>query len=399
MVILGYYTLKTLYQPTPPPGNRYPTDRGSGFYVILFRHNMMTRNTKPYHAPTQNPVGTVTTYLINGISYSVLAVVTGWTFFALWYFEPWPDFIRTVTAIIWTCIAVAGMIMLAKTGSASIIFGGGLLMLGLWSFHRPSNDLTWSDDQAKLATAEFAENSVTLHNIRHAVYRSTTDYDIHWETKTYGLHRIRSVEFVVEPFSSWRGVAHTFLTFGFDDGEYVAISVEIRREIHASYSPFKGLFRQYEIMYVIGDERDIIALRTHFRQNPVYLFPIRATHEQVRALFVDMLQRANSLAEKPEFYNTLTNTCSSNIVRHFNKLRAKPLPFDWRVLFPGYADELARELGLIDAEGGMDALRRRFLVATCDAKDIDDPDWSANLRRGFSRRGEPSTKPRRPNSY
>lgn len=225
-----------------------------------------------------------------------------------------------------------------------------LLYLGLVVVFRPSNDRPWSKDQEQLATASFEGEGVRVRNVRNAFYRSTDDYDVRWEERAYDLAKLESVWFVVEPFSDWRGPAHTFLSFGFEGGDYLAISVEVRKEVGESFSPWAGLLRQYEITYVVGDEKDLIGLRANHRRDRVYLYPVRTTPKARRRLFVAMLERANQLAERPEFYNTLTSTCTTNIVRHINTLVPSRVPWSYKVLLPAHSDELAYDLGLIDTE-------------------------------------------------
>lgn len=317
--------------------------------------------------------------LVTGLFYTGLGGAALWAFFALWFFEPWSEFPRRVLALCWLVSAIASLVLLPRYGAVAGVSAGVLMIAWLWSFHLPSINRDWSEDQARLPLAVFNGDKVFLQNLRHARYRDAAHYDITWYTREFDLDELVSVDFIVEPFGTWRALAHTFLSFGFADGEHLAVSVEIRKQKGERYSPFKGLFRQYEIMYVIGDERDLIGLRANIRKHPVYLYPIRATPEQLRALFTDMLRRANTLARAPEFYNTLGNTCSSNIVRHMDALREKPHPFDLRVLFPGYADEIALELGLIDAHGDIQTLRERYLINPRSA--FGDGDWSAQIRQ------------------
>lgn len=258
-----------------------------------------------------------------------------------------------------------------------------VLMAGALAFSsfgpQPSNDRDWTPDQRLLPWAELSGRRVTVHNVRHARYRSAADYDVAWEERSYDLDLLQSAWFLVEPFDrDWEGPAHTLMSFGFEGDDYLAISAEIRKERGEEFSPWKGLLRQYEIMYVVGDERDLIQLRTNYRSDPVYLYPVRASRERIEQLFVGMLRRANRLREKPEHYNTLTNTCTTNIVHHVNALVAGRVPWSYEVLLPGYSDELAYELGLIDTDLPFPEAKRRFR--------IDDDARRAGGRADFSRR-------------
>jgi hypothetical protein len=175
------------------------------------------------------------------------------------------------------------------------------------------------------------------------------------------------------------------LSFGLANGEHVAISVEIRKEQGETFSAVKGLLNQYEIMYVVADERDVIDLRAVHRGDDVYVYPLRATPEQSQALFVDMLRRANQLAEQPEFYNTITNNCTTAIVRHFNQLAKTPLAVsDPRIFLPGYSDELVYELGLIDTTASFAETKRRANVSPLARQHRDAADYSQAIRANWS---------------
>ncbi len=254
--------------------------------------------------------------------------------------------------------------------------------LGGWLGVRPSNDRDWTEDNARLPHAELVGDSlVRIHNVRNAFYRSARDFDVRWETRTYDLRKLRTAWYVVEPFSKdWEAPAHTFVSFGFDGGEHVAISVEVRREKGESYSLLGGMLKRFEILYVVADERDAIGLRANHRRDPVYLYPVRATPEGKRAMLMDMLGRANRLTREPEFYNTLWNTCTTNVVRHVNRVAPRKVPLDYRVLLPGYSDRLAYELGLIDTDLPFEEARRRFHVNARAARWADHPQFSARIR-------------------
>lgn len=250
---------------------------------------------------------------------------------------------------------------------------------------RPSNDRPWSPDQERVANAVFEGDSVLVRNVRNIHYRSTGDYDVRWEDRAYDLRRLESVWFVVEPFSGWRGPAHTLLSFGFGDGAFVAISIEVRKERGESFSPLRGLLRQYELTYVVGDERDLIGLRANHRRDSVFLYPIRTSAERMRALFVSMLERANSLAANPEFYNTLTSTCTTNIVRHVNVIAPRRIPYSYKVLLPAHTDDLAYDLGLIDTRLPRDSFRREHLINDLAELYADSATFSAGIRSRFQR--------------
>ncbi len=245
----------------------------------------------------------------------------------------------------------------------------------------PAGEHDWSADQEHMPRAVFADGSVRLENFRSARYRSTSDYEVWWGARSFKLDQLERLDFVHEILPPLGLIAHTFLSFGFADGRQVVISAEIRKKEGDRFSPLRGLFRNYELMYVVGEENDLIGLRTDMRGNPVYLYPARADPEQIRELFLHMLERANRLAESPEFYNTLTRNCTTSIVRHINEIAETPLRLDWRIVFPGYVDRLAWDLELLEIEGNPAETRERYRIHSRSAFVDESPrDWSRRIR-------------------
>ncbi len=236
-----------------------------------------------------------------------------------------------------------------------------LSYLALVATIRPSNQRDWSPDQAQLASAEILGDRLKLRNVRNARYRSTEDYDVRWEERILDL-------------------AHTFLSFGFRDGQYIAISAEIRRERGEAFSPLKGMLRQYELIYIVGDERDLIGLRANHRRDDVYLYPVRTTPASMRELLLSMLDRANALTAQPEFYNTLSNSCTSNIVDHIDQIAPGRVPFSMKLLLPAHADDYAFDLGLIDTRLPRETYREAHRINDLALKHADREDFSAGIR-------------------
>jgi len=246
---------------------------------------------------------------------------------------------------------------------------------------KPSNDRNWNDDQNILPTAEINNNLVSVHNIRNFTYTSTTDYTKNYYDRTFDLNKLKKVWYIVEPFSGVPGSAHAFLSFEFENDQFVSISVEIRKEKGETYDPLKGLFNKYELMYVIADERDVVKLRSNYRKDLVYVYPVRTTTEKVRELFLDMIERANYLSQYPEFYNTIANTCTTNIVAHVNKITPDRVPFfNLRILLPANSDKLAYDLGLIDTDLSFEKARDRYFINDRAIKYSNDPNFSVKIR-------------------
>jgi Domain of unknown function (DUF4105) len=248
------------------------------------------------------------------------------------------------------------------------------------SRRQPSNDRDWIDEQRVLAYAEMDGDEVRVHNVRNAEFFSYRDCVVDYYDKTYDLSKIRTVDFVMIPFADNRAIAHTLLSFGFDGGDHVGVSVEVRLEKGESYSAAVGLLGQFELMYVVADERDLLPVRPEFRHVDVLLYRTTATPAQARALFVDVMKRVNQLHDHPEFYDSFRNNCTTNIVRHINTLAPGRIPYDYRVLLPGYADSLAYELGLIDNSVPFDEARRRARISDLVLQYKDDPHFSQRIR-------------------
>jgi hypothetical protein len=200
-------------------------------------------------------------------------------------------------------------------------------------------------------------------------------------------YAIETVWFVLTPFDrGWRGPAHAFLSFGFAGSQFVAVSVEARREAGEGYSMVGGVLKRYEFAYIIGDERDLIGNRVLTRGDDVYVYPVRASPAQARALFLDILSRVNALHAAPEFYGTLRNNCTTAILDHVNRIATKPIRWGPRILLPGYSDAVALELGLIDTELSLTDARRAFHVNDRARTHADAPDFSLRIRAPDTRR-------------
>lgn len=308
-----------------------------------------------------------------------------WSLLAIWFWPHCPAWLScslAATFVVFTSFWFARVRSHWKWSGLALAF---VLLRVVWEFNQPSNDRAWVDYNAQMPVSVFIGDRVTLNNFRVARWRSPTQCDLRWEKRTYDLNHLASVEFIISPFALNGSLAHTFLTFGFDDGEHLAVSVEIRKEQGESFSPIRGIFRHYETIYIVGDENDLIALRTLINNDPVYIFPVRATRVEVRSLFELLLRDANQLALQPQWYNSLVNSCHLRIVRHVNTLRKNKIGIDWRNYLPGRSDELAWELGLIDFNGSFEGARQRFLIKDRVPWNPDSKQWSSQIRRSFSR--------------
>jgi hypothetical protein len=264
--------------------------------------------------------------------------------------------------------------------AAALTLGGFLLVAGWWSTLQPSNNRDWQSDLAVLPYADIDGNKVVLHNIRNCDYRSETNFDVHYYDKTFDLVRIRTADLYMVYWGS-PYMAHTMMSFGFEGGDYVCFSIETRKEKGEGYSATKGLFRQFELIYIVADERDVVRLRTNYRQGEeAYLFRLRASPERVRKLFLDYLHRANGLRNQPEWYNAITDNCTTGI--RLQQSAADRAPWDWRMLVNGYGDELLYERGVVATNLPLVDLKERGHV-NARARAADKAvDFSSRIRQG-----------------
>ena len=197
------------------------------------------------------------------------------------------------------------------------------------------------------------------------------------------LSRIRGLDFVVVPFEGSPGAAHTFLSFDFGEDGRVAVSVEARRRPHQTYTLLGGLFHEFPICYVIGDERDVVARRIDVDGDRVIVHPADVSAETARRLFLDVAGRARSLESRAEAYDTLTNNCTTALADHVNAVAPGTIDLDHRLVLPALSDSLALDHGLIVGGAPLEELRARRTVNERGKGRAEDPRYSEILREGL----------------
>jgi hypothetical protein len=255
------------------------------------------------------------------------------------------------------------------------------LVLGWWFNIAPSNERVWQADATVLPYATIEGDRVTVHNIRNSSYRSENDYTLAYYDKSYDLSKLDSVDlFAVY----WMGpaIAHTIISFGFDGQDYLAVSIEARKEQGEGYSSIKGFFRQYELIYVVADERDVIRLRANYRKDPpedVYRYRLQGPPENARRFFLEYMTTINEVKAHPRFYNTLTANCTNVIWMHA-QVNPGHIPFSWKVLASGYAPEYLYDMGRLDTTISFAELTRRAYVNPVAQALGDVADFSQRIR-------------------
>ncbi len=304
-----------------------------------------------------------------------------WASLALLCFPALPERV----ALVLGCAALAGFpagAWFTRLSPACLAATGGFAGAVALAFLAltPQNDRDWRPEQERLARVEVADDGFIVVHFRNAAVGPGGVLEPAWEEARFSLGELERVDYVHALLTSGGAAAHGFLSFGFADGRHLAVSVEARRRRGRDYSPFRGLFRNYELIYVLGAEPDLIGSRAAGRL-PVYLYPLRATPAQARDLFLSLADKTNQLAGEPEFYHTVTNNCVTTLRRHVGEsigLRIRP---SWRILLSGYADELLLDRKWIDHEGSLASARERFQVnERAAAASLEGAEWSARIR-------------------
>lgn len=313
---------------------------------------------------------------------AMATVLSGaWGALALWYQLPVGTAMRMAIGAVWVLAVIALMVLAAIQRSWWPLLGyvvAYAVLLGWWATIKPSNDRIWSNDVAQLLTGKVEGNQVTLSNVRNFTWRSDEDYDIHWETRSYDLDRLSSADAVLSYWGS-PAIAHAMISFGFDDGRHIVFSVEIRKERSESYSPIGGFFREFETILVAADEHDIIRVRTNVRGEDDYLYPLRMDKPAMRELFLSYVREANELAEKPEFYNTLTSNCTTIVYRMARQI-SPGLPRDHRLLLTGYLPGYLYDVGVVDRSVSLEQLREQSRITERARQSGPDDDFSRAIR-------------------
>jgi hypothetical protein len=325
------------------------------------------------------------------LAFLLALVALGWCALVLNYTIPGPSLLGQVLAGLAVTVGVLGFRVLGSFSRALALVAAIFVGVLLWYLSlEPKQEAEWQPDVAELPRAELDGDQLTLHNVRNFDYRSETDVEPHWETRSYDLSKLDGLDMF---FSHWSGpaIAHTIMSWSFTDGQHLAISIETRKVVGQEYSAIAGFFRQYPIYYVVADERDVVRVRTNYRGENVWVYRLKPPSAgAARALLLDYVASINALAERPAWYNALTDNCTTSIQRHARHLNPGANPFDWRLLENGYLPELLYEQGRIDTRLPFEELERRgHIDARAKAAD-QDPEFSARIRETVSPAASPS---------
>ena len=320
----------------------------------------------------------VLNWLFRGIWLLFRVLLIAWATLATYYSNLPSTGLRLALAISFAALAI-WLLWLSRDRRAYVAFV--VLFLGVLAWHlsiSPSHDRPWRPEVAVMPRATIDGDRIHITGVRNFDYRSVDDFTVRWEEREVQLSHLTGIDFFV---SYWSGnlVGHTFLSFIFDNALPLSISIETRPVIGRGFNPIASLFRQFELIYVVGDERDLVRVRTNFRKERVYLYRLNASPDNARRLFMVYLKRINELADHPEFYHLLSNSCTINIIRYANAA-GRAGRFNIRHLLNGLIDYYLYYSGRLDTTLPFDELRRRSQINEAAQAADDAPDFSERIR-------------------
>jgi hypothetical protein len=311
-----------------------------------------------------------------------LLVWFAWTALTIYFSNLRSENLRLALTLGYVAALGAALALLRPRRRGLLVALGASAVIALaYVMVRPSNDREWLPDVAVTPTVDLDGDRVTVHGVRNFHYRSETDFDAVWEDRTYDLAKLRSLDLAM---SYWGPIdyCHTFVSFGFEGGEQLAVSVETRKEVGEEFSTFAGLFKRFELTYVFADERDVIGVRTNHRGEHVYLYRIRTRPERLRELFLSYVNHANDLARSPQFYGVLANSCGVNILHRVADTGATVMA-GREALLNGYWDQSLYDRGALDTSYPFEELRARSCIDERAKPAGEDPGFSRSIREGL----------------
>ncbi|MCW1925994.1 DUF4105 domain-containing protein [Luteolibacter arcticus] len=311
----------------------------------------------------------------------LMVVPALWCFGAVNYDGPFPGSGNLVLAILWAALTVFLLLRARSKRDRWLSFAGALALVILpWSFKQPRNDRNWSPEYARTANATVEGDTVTFTNFRNFDYKLDGTITERWETRTVHLSKLRGIDFFLNYWGSPL-IAHPIFSFDFGDEGHIAFSIETRREKGETYTTLGGLYKLYELSYLVGDERDFVRVRTNIRKDEdAYLFRLATTPENARVRFLEYVSQIQELAAKPRFYNVLTANCTTAI-RSQVHIKKKTVP-DLRLLLNGKLDEMFAEHGLFAVKDlPLAELKQRGHVDERAMEAQDDPEFSKKIRQ------------------
>jgi hypothetical protein len=316
--------------------------------------------------------------LIGGIWFLCRALLVAWATLAIYFSNlPWA-WLRLGLAVAFAAFAIWGFWLSRRRHMSAAVIVLFLGVVAWWIAIPPSHDRDWRQEVAVMPRAIIDGDRVRITGVRNFDYRSRNDFTVRHEEREVQLSHLTGLDFYVSYFREGP-IAHTFVSFIFDNAPPLSISIETRPEVGEGFAPVASMFKQFELIYVVGDERDLVGVRTNHRREAVYLYRLNTSAADARRLFLVYLERINELADRPEFYHLLTNSCTINIIRYANAA-GRTGRFDIRHLLNGLIDSYLYHSGRVDTTLPFDELRRRSRINEAAQAADGAPDFSQRIR-------------------
>ncbi len=314
-----------------------------------------------------------------GLLILIMAIMVIWSMAAIYYSNLPGHLLRSAGAVLFPLIN-AVIVFSVRPFRKAVFFFLVLFaaVLSGWLWIPPSNNRNWQPDVAILPSAEIVGNQLTVYNIRNCEYRSQTDYSVAYYDRTFDLSTLQGADLFLIYWGSPL-IAHTMMSFCFEGDQYLCISIETRKEEGEGYSAVKGFFKQFELIYVVGDERDLVRLRTNFRNETVYLYRLTAKPELVQEVLFSYLRRINQLKQQPEWYKALTQNCTTAIRGHTAPYAHGAM--SWKIIVNGYLDTLLYERKAIYTEMAFEQIKAVSCINEKALEAGGSDDFSSRIRR------------------
>ena len=317
-------------------------------------------------------------WLVAAAWFLARALLHGWATLAIYFSNlPWAG-LRVALAAVFLAFGIWAL-WLTRRPRVRLAYAGVFFAVAVWwMFIFPSHNRQWQPEVAVMPRAQIDGDRVRITGVRNFEYRDRRDFTVRYEDREVSLSHLVAMDFFI---SFWMSgpIGHTFVSFVFDNAPPLSVSIETRPEVGEGYSPIASLFKQYELIYVVGDERDLVRIRTDYRDEEVFLYRIRISPEDARRMFLVYLERINELADRPEFYHLLSNSCTVNIVRYANAA-GRVGEWDIRHFLNGWIDRSFYNAGMLDSRLPFDELRRRSRINEAARAAGDVPDFSQRIR-------------------
>ena len=313
-----------------------------------------------------------------GLLFVIGLLLVAWAAGAIYFDLPASAPVRNAAAIFWVVAAAILGLFGGSRGRILILvaFAG---ILAWWLTLRPTQDADWQPDVARLAYATLQGDQLTVHEIRDFDYRSATDFTPQYDTRVFNLTSLRGLDLFIDYWGS-PYIAHPIASFDFGPHGHLCFSIEIRPKVGQPYSVLAGLYRRYELIYIAADERDVIRLRTNCKHEDLYLYRLALPLRDVRTRLMEYLDRLNDLHQRAEWYNEVTENCTTSIrAQHPSSHR---MPWDWRMLVNGFMDQMLYEKHLLAGNLPFAELKQRALINERALGAEDAPDFSEKIRAG-----------------